>query len=117
MKRFLLIAVLLASASLIGCKSVSLNTAEKMNTRTSPAPAERLVVNDGAGDVVVQKVEFRSGVSSATVERLARNAGCNGKTGAGLITEKGPVEVYRMTCDNGTVFMAQCSLRQCKPMR
>lgn len=114
MKRFLLIATLLASALVSGCRSVLLADTEQMNMHTSPA--DRVVASDSTGDVVVQKVEFRSGVSSATVERLARNAGCNSKTGAGLLTEEGPLEVYRVTCDNGTVFMAQCELRQCKRM-
>jgi len=74
-------------------------------------------VNDGNGEVVIQTVDFRPGTSSATVERLAKRFGCTGTTGAGLLTEKGPVEVYRMKCDNGTTFMAQCELRQCRPMR
>jgi hypothetical protein len=26
------------------------------------------------------------------------------------------VEVYRMVCDSGKVFMARCELRQCKAM-
>jgi len=84
--------------------------------RNSTAPGE-LTVNDGSGEVTIQTVEFRSGTSSASVERLARRHGCSGTTGAGLITDKGPVEVYRMKCDNGTTFMAQCELRQCRPMR
>jgi hypothetical protein len=73
--------------------------------------------NDGEGDVTLQTVDFRPGTSSATVERLAKRFGCTGSTGAGLITDKGPIEVYRMKCDNGTTFMAQCELRQCRPMR
>jgi hypothetical protein len=68
-------------------------------------------------NVVIQKIEFRSGVSSAAVEHLAKRFGCTGGAGAGLITEKGPVEVYRMRCDDGTTFMARCELRQCRPMR
>ena len=56
------------------------------------------------------------GVSSATVERMAREQACSGGLGAGLITQTGPVEVYRMQCDNGKVFMARCELRQCKRM-
>lgn len=84
--------------------------------RTASAPGE-LTVDDGNGEVVIQTVDFRPGTSSATVERLAKRFGCTGSTGAGLITEKGPVEVYRMKCDNGTTFMAQCELRQCRPMR
>lgn len=81
------------------------------------APADGIAVHDEQGDAIVQKVEFRSGMSSATVERLAKRFGCNSDKGAGLVTEKGPVEVYRMQCDNGTTFLAQCELRQCRPLR
>lgn len=64
----------------------------------------------------IQRPAFRAGVSSITVERLARDRGCNGGLGAGLLTEDGPVEVYRMVCDTGAVFLARCELRQCRPM-
>lgn len=67
-------------------------------------------------DATVQKIEFQTGASSITVERLATQHGCTGGRGAGLITDKGPVEVYRMSCDNGAVFLAKCELRQCRPM-
>jgi hypothetical protein len=90
--------------------------AAQQKTRNTPAPGE-ITFNDGNEDVTIQIVDFRSGISSATVERLAKRFGCTGTTGAGLITEKGPVEVYRMKCDNGTTFLAQCELRQCRPMR
>jgi len=66
--------------------------------------------------VEIEKVEFRAGVSSATVENLAKRQSCTGGVGAGLVTKPGPAEVYRMVCDNGKVFMARCELRQCKPM-
>lgn len=81
------------------------------------AGGNRVQVQDEAGTVIVQKVEFKSGVSSATVERLAKEHGCVGSGGAGLMTEKGPVEVYRMQCESGKVFLARCELRQCRPMR
>jgi hypothetical protein len=80
-------------------------------------PANRVEIHDAEGDAVVQTVEFRSGVSSATVERLAKRVGCQGGKGAGLLTAPGPVEVYRMQCENGTTFLARCELRQCHPMR
>lgn len=70
-----------------------------------PAPADE-----------VQRIPFRTGVSSATVEKLARDQACTGGQGAGLVTEPGPVEVYRMLCDDGKVFMARCELRQCRRM-
>jgi hypothetical protein len=64
----------------------------------------------------IQKLPFRLGVSSNTVEKLARQQACAGGQGAALVTEPGPVEVYRMQCDNGKVFMARCEMRQCRPM-
>jgi hypothetical protein len=81
--------------------------------RKSTAQAPKRVMANG---VEVQTVDFRPGISSATVERMARDASCQGGTGAGLVSETGPVEIYRMKCDNGNVFMARCELRQCKPM-
>lgn len=86
------------------------------STRASEPSASRIRIQDGAGSAMLQKVAFRPGVSSTSVERLAKRANCTGGTGAGLITEKGPVEVYRMQCENGRIFMAQCELRQCRPM-
>jgi hypothetical protein len=65
---------------------------------------------------VIELIPFREGVSSATVENLAKASGCTGGLGAALITPEGPSEVYRMQCSNGRVFLARCDLRQCKPM-
>ncbi|OIJ43005.1 hypothetical protein [Massilia timonae] len=68
-------------------------------------------------DVVeIQRVPFKVGVSSTTVEQLAKAQACTSEQGAGLITEPGPVEVYRMQCQDGKVFMARCELRQCRKM-
>lgn len=64
-----------------------------------------------------QTIEYRSGVSSASVEKIAQESGCTGGKGAALITEQGPVEVYRMQCNSGKVFLAKCELRQCSAMR
>ena len=77
------------------------------------ADGTQRVVVDG---VEVQKVAFRPGISSATVERLAKAQSCQGGVGAGLVSEPGPVEIYRMACDNGKVFLARCELRQCSAM-
>jgi hypothetical protein len=68
-----------------------------------------------AGSVQVERIPYRVGVSSVTVEQLARQHACVGP-GAGLITEPGPVEVYRLQCSDGKVFMARCELRQCRKM-
>lgn len=117
----------LVAAALVGCSSFSAppsgdasqtssSTHDKQHAGAG-ANGNRVQVQDEAGTVVVQKVEFRSGISSATVERLAKEHGCVGSGGAGLMTEKGPVEVYRMQCENGKTFLARCELRQCRPMR
>jgi hypothetical protein len=121
--------MLVASVVIAGCSSLSPGSRGKAGAQASvkpQAPANAvgskrdpnlIVVDDGAGPVVVRKVELRPGISSATVEKLGRSAGCVGSAGAGLVSEKGPVEVYRMQCDNGKNFLAKCELRQCKPMR
>ena len=80
----------------------------------APAPAASPM--PAPDTVAVERIPFRTGVSSATVEKMARQQACSGGQGAGLITEPGPVEVYRMQCDNGKVFMARCELRQCRQM-
>ena len=108
MKRALvLVAVLLGGCSMF-------------KSKMEPAPvaavkpvAPQLVDASGAP---IQRVPFRTGVSSATVEKLARAQRCTGGQGAGLVTEPGPVEVYRMQCEDGKVFMARCELRQCRKM-
>lgn len=64
----------------------------------------------------IEKVPFRLGVSSVTVERLAKQNQCESKTGAGLLARNGPIEVYRVDCDDGKVYMARCEMRQCSPM-
>lgn len=68
-----------------------------------------------ASGVPIERVPYRVGVSSVTVEQLARQHACVGQ-GAGLVTEPGPVEVYRLQCSDGKVFMARCELRQCRKM-
>lgn len=97
---------------------------EEQAARTLAAarkPAPRTVAADGTplgrvDGVEIEKVAFRAGVSSATVEHLAKQRGCTGGWGAGLVSEPGPVEIYRMTCESGKVFIAKCELRQCKPL-
>lgn len=64
----------------------------------------------------IQRTPFKVGESSHTVEKLAKAQACTSMQGAGLVTEPGPIEVYRMQCQNGQVFMARCELRQCKKM-
>lgn len=132
MKNIRTLGVAVSVCILAGCSSTGLKLPDWIPSFSSsqPVPVQDQPVkarngaagadikfNDGAGDVTLQTVDFRPGMSSTTVERLAKRFGCEGSTGAGLITDKGPVEIYRMKCDNGTTFMAQCELRQCRPMR
>ena len=69
-----------------------------------------------ASGTPIEKLPFRLGISSNTVEKMGRQQACTSGQGAGLVTGAGPVEVYRMQCDNGKVFMARCELRQCRQM-
>lgn len=80
----------------------------------APAP----VMNEvrPVASYTVETIPFQAGISSVTVENMAKKIGCRGGKGAGLISEKGPIEIYRMLCDNGTTFQARCELRQCKQM-
>ena len=124
MKRFLILCACLLVLS--GCASIRSWQAERDAAKAAanappPVPPPQFdsdgmprVMVDG---VEVARIEFRAGVSSATVERTAKNAACVGGVGAGLVTPSGPVEVYRMRCDDGRVFLAKCELRQCKPMQ
>jgi hypothetical protein len=101
------------------CAAVAMLGGCSMFHRQMPAaPAAPVAAADAAP--AVETIPFRTGVSSATVEKMAKERGCTGGQGAGLITEPGPVEVYRMRCEDGQmrgkVFMARCELRQCKQM-
>ncbi|WP_051971755.1 hypothetical protein [Massilia sp. 9096] len=103
---------------LSGCAGIhSLMPADPATRAQASAPARApepaLRTADGAP---IEKLPFHTGVSSATVERMAREQACQGGLGAGLVTPPGPVEVYRMQCDNGKTFMARCELRQCRGM-
>jgi hypothetical protein len=112
MKR--LSAVMFLAALLGGCSHFHQGTPPTPATvAAGPAQASGPVDANGTP---IQKLPFRLGISSNTVENLARQQACTGGQGAGLDTEPGPVEVYRMQCDNGKVFMARCELRQCRRM-
>ncbi len=124
MKRLPLLFALTIAGLAAGCSSAPPRAADAMPATAAAAPAKEkpsapkgILVRDQQGSAVVEKVRFRVGESSNTVERLGKRFGCLSNRGAGLITEPGPVEVYRMQCDNGTTFMAECELRQCRPMR
>jgi hypothetical protein len=103
----LVIATVLGGCSMFGAK-------EPPAPRTAVAVKAAPQLVDANG-VPIERVPYRVGVSSSTVEQLARQHACVGQ-GAGLITEPGPVEVYRLQCSDGKVFMARCELRQCRKM-
>lgn len=84
------------------------------NAGASPAPLVATPRPALLSAAEVQQIPFQVSISSVTVEKLAAQQGCIGGKGASLATEKGPVEVYKMQCDNGKVFLAKCELRQCK---
>ncbi|MGZ5202650.1 MAG: hypothetical protein ACXWC4_23050 [Telluria sp.] len=109
MKRWLVLATLVLG----GCSAWHGKTEPADAPVAKAKPAEPQLEADG---VPIERVPFRPGVSSVTVEKMARGQQCSGGQGAGLVTENGPVEVYRMQCDNGKVFMARCELRQCRQM-
>jgi hypothetical protein len=111
MKRMLLVVAMIAVAS-SGCSTSRSKRALAPAAVTRPAPPQ-LVDANGAP---IEKVPFVTGVSSATVEGMAKAQACRSEEGASLVTPAGPVEVYRMRCDDGKVFMARCEMRQCKQM-
>ncbi len=104
---------------LVSC-ALALSACSMFKTKMEPvavAPVKPAVVQllDENG-APIERVAFRPGVSSVTVEKLGKLRSCASNQGAGLVTETGPVEVYRMACDSGKIFMARCELRQCKAM-
>jgi hypothetical protein len=117
MKRLPLSALAPALAlCLAGCAAFHGRSAQAPAAPASaPASAPTSSPAAGAG-AAIQTIPFHTGVSSATVEKMARARACSGGRGAGLITQAGPVEVYRMQCADGKVFMARCELRQCRKM-
>jgi hypothetical protein len=123
MKRsfILLLCAALGACSWLPSQSRDDDAAAARVLAAARAPAPRTVAADGTplarvDGVEIEKVPFRPGVSSATVEKLAKQRSCTGGWGAGLVSEPGPVEIYRMTCESGKVFMAKCELKQCKAM-
>ena len=112
MKRTLVVAGLLAVV-LSGCSMFrGRMAADPTAAAARPAPAQLVDANG----VPIERVPFVSGVSSVTVEKLAAARSCRGGEGAALVTPAGPVEVYRMRCEDGRTFMARCEMRQCKEL-
>jgi hypothetical protein len=90
--------------------NVTYSTPEMSSTsKAEPLGNVTLVSEDG-------KVAFKLGVSSNTVERMGKQRGCESKLGAAVISVNGPVEMYLMSCNDGSSYLAKCELRQCVPM-
>jgi hypothetical protein len=98
------------SLTLAALLSTALGGCAWWRAKTQPAVAAEPATK-------VELVPFQVGVSSYTVDKLAQQRGCSSRQGAGLVTEKGPVEVYRVRCDNGATFVARCELRQCAALK
>lgn len=113
----LLTATFIATSLIAGCslfnKAMSKSDNRLQSDKTKMA-SNSDKNNAGAG---LQKVAFVTGVSSVTVEKLAAKNQCLSKNGAGQITPKNPIEMYRIECDDGRVLMARCELRQCQLIR
>jgi hypothetical protein len=106
-----LLALVVASRLLGGC-SVQVDSRR-------PAPRARRGQRGAAAGRRQRRADRADAVSRrrvhGTVEQLAR-AACLRRAGRRPDHRAGPVEVYRMQCDDGKVFMARCELRQCRKM-
>jgi hypothetical protein len=86
-------------------------TTPQMNPHAKADPLDNVAVITDNG-----KVAFKLGVSSNTVEKMGKQRGCESKQGAGIISTNGPAEMYMMSCNDGSTYLAKCELRQCAPM-
>jgi hypothetical protein len=79
-----------------------------------PAPGQS-VASDGAGSKSVREktADQKMGKHSYAVEKMAGAAGCNGGSGAYLTTESGPIEDYRIDCEDGATYLARCEYGTC----
>lgn len=93
--------------------AVESKAAEPPKANNVYQPATREIIEDAPKKSNIQLVDFVLGVSSVTVEHLAKAQSCFGGSGAGLVSPKGSRELYKMQCSDGKVLMAKCELRQC----
>jgi hypothetical protein len=133
--RFSKLALICLAFGLAGCasgakvqQSIAVPQPDGDKTSSQAGPKQEatqkanvfLPVEPGRSDIAaikIEKVAFRLGLSSSTVEKLAKQQGCSSRMGAGLITDSGPVEIYRINCQDGRLFLARCELRQCNIMK
>ncbi len=111
----------LATANVVGNGNTSTSsdtsTTGGASTYNADLVAKTEPRSSGIVPVVTSKTGLKLGQSSFTVEKMAKQRGCESDTGAGLISNAGPVEVYQLTCQDGSTYLARCELRQCTPMQ
>lgn len=93
-------------STVVQATPVAVVTAPATRVVPSPTPAATSYSDTGEAD-------FKLGESSNTVEKMGKQDGCQSSRGAGLVTDAGPIEVYRMVCQGGAAYMAKCEFRQC----
>lgn len=54
------------------------------------------------------------GTQSYTLEKIAAQQGCKSEQGAELLRDDGPIERYKITCQNGKTVYAYCEYRECR---
>lgn len=117
-----LLSLILVCTSLSACNSTNSPFSYFNKSKANSADQSVATSSDSQGassnkeKVVIQKIDNNPGISSTTVERLAKQNQCEPKEIVNLLTPKGPIEIYRTTCEDGKIFMARCELRQCKAM-
>jgi hypothetical protein len=61
--------------------------------------------------------QVKFGKFSYVAEKLAKADGCGSDQGAALTTEPGPVESYRVECNDGRAFAVHCEYGVCNAVR
>jgi hypothetical protein len=109
------ISIALLSLFLVSaCSTKKKASTEMVEVKKIKKTTAQLTVREENADVPIETIPFTIGVSSTTVERLAKQQSCESKLGAGLLFSDGPRERYRVSCEDGRVLLAVCELRQCR---
>lgn len=106
-KRICILSALIVVSTLSACTLFK-------KAETSAAIEKTKTTANVQKEAPIEKIPFEVGVSSHNVERLAKAHNCTSNQGAGLIFKKGPVEMYRVSCEDGREFKARCELRLCE---
>ena len=105
--------IVLSSGLLTACSSIKMFSSSEKNTSVAkPVVMQQPTPANEIGKI--ERVPFELGVSSVTVERMAKQNNCQSEKGAGLLHKKGPIEVYRVMCEDGREIKARCDMRQCE---